>query len=394
MMHSTGEHTPLLGRIDRGGNATQRRRPHDTVDLEQQNHWGGRSASGDDDEYHHSNDDDEEDDATTTNTDSLFSHVSHPNPEQEEQQEQSQSHNMHHNNINNKSSNYRRRMNDSYDEEFVAAAGRRGDDDDDDGGGGKNDRRNWTKRLMSVLSLQIQKNRATNKMMPATGTRATTATNHGRRTTTRTTQGIVTSSFPQYRGNHVGGVGSSSGSKLSSLSSSLSSSTRSDGRAAMAAAAASYANHERHHRKNDDDDSAMYYEDVFNDQSWKCSFGTREENGIWMNTNDRAGIIMAAMVWLLILYSAITMLLLTQSGHISNYWAAVYITICTLALASHAKTTFTDPGAVASSAIPLVIKGVKFHAMCSICQSYKPKYAHHCRICNRCVTRMDHHCPW
>uniref|UniRef100_A0A914P427 Palmitoyltransferase n=2 Tax=Panagrolaimus TaxID=55784 RepID=A0A914P427_9BILA len=32
--------------------------------------------------------------------------------------------------------------------------------------------------------------------------------------------------------------------------------------------------------------------------------------------------------------------------------------------------------------------------ICTRCQSFRPPRAHHCRICNRCVQRMDHHCPW
>lgn len=31
---------------------------------------------------------------------------------------------------------------------------------------------------------------------------------------------------------------------------------------------------------------------------------------------------------------------------------------------------------------------------CSTCEMFKPDRAHHCRICNQCVLRMDHHCPW
>jgi hypothetical protein len=31
---------------------------------------------------------------------------------------------------------------------------------------------------------------------------------------------------------------------------------------------------------------------------------------------------------------------------------------------------------------------------CQKCIRPKPPRAHHCRVCKRCVLRMDHHCPW
>lgn len=31
---------------------------------------------------------------------------------------------------------------------------------------------------------------------------------------------------------------------------------------------------------------------------------------------------------------------------------------------------------------------------CRKCKVAKPPRTHHCHICDRCVTRMDHHCPW
>ena len=56
----------------------------------------------------------------------------------------------------------------------------------------------------------------------------------------------------------------------------------------------------------------------------------------------------------------------------------------------------------------LVKKGVKKHVtmfsiekksrggvrMCQRCLKAKPDRCHHCSQCNRCILKMDHHCPW
>merc|ERR1712057_121382 len=31
---------------------------------------------------------------------------------------------------------------------------------------------------------------------------------------------------------------------------------------------------------------------------------------------------------------------------------------------------------------------------CRKCVKVKPDRCHHCRVCQRCVLKMDHHCPW
>jgi len=141
-----------------------------------------------------------------------------------------------------------------------------------------------------------------------------------------------------------------------------------------------------------------YYQDDFNDAPWTCTFGTHEDSGIWMNTSDQAGTILAFLVWFLLTYSCITVTLLAQTDGIPPILAMIYCIICSLALASHAKTQFTDPGAIPASAVPRNTWERsaldKTHCMCSQCQTYKPPLSHHCRICNRCISRMDHHCPW
>mmetsp|Transcript_31975 Transcript_31975/g.59126 ORF Transcript_31975/g.59126 Transcript_31975/m.59126 type:complete len:261 (+) Transcript_31975:23-805(+) len=99
---------------------------------------------------------------------------------------------------------------------------------------------------------------------------------------------------------------------------------------------------------NKNSKSSPYYFDDTNDFSWECSFGTTEGDGIWMVKNDPPGSIMSILVWILIVYSGITIALLAENGHLSHALAYLYCTICALALASHAKTSFSDPGAIPS----------------------------------------------
>jgi len=141
----------------------------------------------------------------------------------------------------------------------------------------------------------------------------------------------------------------------------------------------------------DDKGEGHYYRDDFNDQSWSCTFGTGEENGIWMNTRDQAGTIMAFMVWFLLGYSALTITLLAQTGGIPPFLSMFYVILVCMALACHAKTTFSDPGSVPQSAVPMESQRQLRQnlSMCSQCQTFKPPFSHHCRICNRCISRMD-----
>ncbi|GLV32188.1 Cellular retinaldehyde binding protein [Carabus blaptoides fortunei] len=61
---------------------------------------------------------------------------------------------------------------------------------------------------------------------------------------------------------------------------------------------------------------------------------------------------------------------------------------------------FTDPGAVPKgNATKEMIKQMGFREgqvifKCPKCCSIKPERAHHCSVCQRCIRKMDHHCPW
>jgi hypothetical protein len=136
--------------------------------------------------------------------------------------------------------------------------------------------------------------------------------------------------------------------------------------------------------------NGKYYRDDFNDLSYGCSIGTSDEDGIWVNRGDPAGTIMAMMVWVLLGYSMLTITMLAQTGGIPLYLSYSYTLLCSLALACHAKTSFTDPGSVPPSAVPTEAqRRAEKLSMCSQCQTFKPPLSHHCRICNRCISKMD-----
>mmetsp|Transcript_654 Transcript_654/g.2385 ORF Transcript_654/g.2385 Transcript_654/m.2385 type:complete len:399 (+) Transcript_654:224-1420(+) len=78
-------------------------------------------------------------------------------------------------------------------------------------------------------------------------------------------------------------------------------------------------------------------------------------------------------------------------------------------LFSYCLTVIVHPGEVprdycvdAESGSPSMVevkrkrsdKGKTQSRFCSKCQLPKPPRAHHCRICKKCVLRMDHHCVW
>ncbi|XP_014220040.1 palmitoyltransferase ZDHHC3 [Copidosoma floridanum] len=93
-----------------------------------------------------------------------------------------------------------------------------------------------------------------------------------------------------------------------------------------------------------------------------------------------------------------------------SLWCPLHViafnTVVLLLMMSHLKAVCTDPGVV-----PLPQSRMDFSdihtgsgsedcderddwTVCSRCETYRPPRAHHCRICKRCIKKMDHHCPW
>ncbi|XP_038980979.1 probable protein S-acyltransferase 16 [Phoenix dactylifera] len=84
--------------------------------------------------------------------------------------------------------------------------------------------------------------------------------------------------------------------------------------------------------------------------------------------------------------------------------AVVFTFLTLMAVGNYCIAVFRDPGRVPPSFMPDVeeaenpIHEIKRKGgdlrFCQKCSHYKPPRTHHCRVCKRCVLRMDHHCVW
>ncbi|XP_043698857.1 probable protein S-acyltransferase 16 [Telopea speciosissima] len=93
--------------------------------------------------------------------------------------------------------------------------------------------------------------------------------------------------------------------------------------------------------------------------------------------------------------------LMTSSGILNAFFFTAMACMC---IFNYAAAILRDPGSVPPSFVPDIedaqtpIHEIKRKGgdlrYCQKCSLFKPPRAHHCRICRRCVLRMDHHCIW
>ncbi|GLT92570.1 hypothetical protein SLE2022_104010 [Rubroshorea leprosula] len=84
--------------------------------------------------------------------------------------------------------------------------------------------------------------------------------------------------------------------------------------------------------------------------------------------------------------------------------AVVFTGVAGMCIFNYAGAIRKDPGRVPSSYVPDIedaqnpVHEIKRKGgdlrYCQKCSHFKPPRAHHCRVCKRCVLRMDHHCIW
>ncbi|XP_024443621.1 probable protein S-acyltransferase 16 isoform X4 [Populus trichocarpa] len=84
--------------------------------------------------------------------------------------------------------------------------------------------------------------------------------------------------------------------------------------------------------------------------------------------------------------------------------AVVFTAVAFMSVFSYAVAILMDAGRVPFTFMPDIedssnpVHEIKRKGgdlrYCQKCSHFKPPRAHHCRVCKRCVLRMDHHCIW
>lgn len=155
----------------------------------------------------------------------------------------------------------------------------------------------------------------------------------------------------------------------------------------------------------------------------KRKFGTGPFDENWLNM-DCCGLFCAGITYALHIYALYTVCLvllppwmsemddegvrtMTMAGH---FHRLAFTLIAVLAITAHFKAMTTDPGAVPPDALPLeetqpldssiesptgeatAPPPRKGKRLCRRCKTFKPKRAHHCSVCNRCIIKMDRKC--
>lgn len=83
---------------------------------------------------------------------------------------------------------------------------------------------------------------------------------------------------------------------------------------------------------------------------------------------------------------------LDTPGGLQNF--CIFLMWNFLTLYNYFQAAFKGPGFVPPQWRPANPEHMKLLQYCDLCECYKTPRSHHCRKCDRCVMKMDHHCPW
>ncbi|TFK36137.1 DHHC palmitoyltransferase-domain-containing protein [Crucibulum laeve] len=113
-----------------------------------------------------------------------------------------------------------------------------------------------------------------------------------------------------------------------------------------------------------------------------------------------AGIISSSLIW--VVYCWVTRLVQqTQSHSLAHFFFALSAGLCAY---NFFRSITLDPGTCPKPSSDEELKSIiedlasegklNGQTFCIQCMGRKPLRSKHCRVCDKCIARSDHHCPW
>ncbi|CAG9854511.1 unnamed protein product [Phyllotreta striolata] len=125
---------------------------------------------------------------------------------------------------------------------------------------------------------------------------------------------------------------------------------------------------------------------------------------------DPCGLVCVLITYLAVFYADYVVIkFVILQTMLDSLWGTFNVvtfnTVIFLLIISHIKAVVTDPGTVPFPQSKIDFSDIHSSdssgceqtlnwTICAKCETYRPPRAHHCRICQRCIRKMDHHCPW
>jgi len=129
----------------------------------------------------------------------------------------------------------------------------------------------------------------------------------------------------------------------------------------------------------------------------------------WFKRSVPVAFVLGIIVWVYYVFVYVVCLNILVENKLA--WGFSYLIIFHIIvfmfLLSYMRCIFTDPGAASDRKTwqqnfrraqqrggSVERKNNGAIRYCTKCSVHKPDRCHHCRVCKRCILKMDHHCPW